>query len=74
MPRTTYLSKLLLTADDSIVALYQLTGVNHACNMRPVPGLQIPQVVASYIILILILVGIPFAGLVLEPKLLTKSP
>ena len=47
MLRTTYLSKLLPTANDGIVALHQLTGVNHVRNMRPMPGLQIPRVVAA---------------------------
>ena len=72
MPRTTYLSKLLPTADDGIVALHQLTGVNHARDMRPMPGLQIPRVVAGHIILIPIPIGIPLSAFVLDSKLSTK--
>ena len=44
MPYITYLSNLLLAADDGIIALHQLTGANHACNMCAIPTLQIPPV------------------------------
>jgi hypothetical protein len=40
------------TANDRIIPFYQLTGVNHACNVCAVTGLQIPQVVSGCVVFI----------------------
>jgi hypothetical protein len=42
-----------LTADDCIIPFHQLTGVNHACNVCAVTGLQIPRVVSGRVVFIL---------------------
>ncbi len=41
MPYIADSSELLTAANDGIITFYQLPGVNHACNIGPVAGLQI---------------------------------
>lgn len=45
MPHMADTPELLSTADDGIVTFHQLPGINHACNMGPVTGLQIPWII-----------------------------
>jgi hypothetical protein len=37
--------ELLTPADDEMVTVHQLPGLNHACNIGPVAGLQIPWII-----------------------------
>jgi hypothetical protein len=53
MPLLANPPKLLLAANNCIIPFYQLTGVNHACNMCAVTSLQISQVVSGCVVFIL---------------------